>query len=247
MSLVDKNIPDVDDDHFMLLLEGQLKAGARLPLSKFVCDVLNHYNKAPINMASSFWHAMRIMDELRSMFHYNIEVADVISFFFMKPCRGDDGTFFLTKRSVWSGYNIWHAGVSNDHWKSTKLFRVRGDTPHSNELITREDPVDLLRFGALTWEAKRKLVPYLNHLFVTPREKNQGKFVTPEGVCVVRRIRVKGSFTGLPIVEIVEFNPNDPVVLAVPIKMSKQNKSSTRRRPALPNAGLFSGSQESLT
>ncbi|KAF5175340.1 hypothetical protein FRX31_035073, partial [Thalictrum thalictroides] len=76
MSLVDKNIPDVDDDHSILLLEGQLKSGARLPLSKFVCDVLNNYNKAPINMASSFWHAMRVMDELRSMFHYNIEVAD---------------------------------------------------------------------------------------------------------------------------------------------------------------------------
>ncbi|KAF5206372.1 hypothetical protein FRX31_004041, partial [Thalictrum thalictroides] len=50
---------------------------------------------------------------------------------------------------------------------------IRRDVPHSNDLISKEDPVDLLKFGALTWEAKRKLIPYLNHLFVTPREKNQ--------------------------------------------------------------------------
>ncbi|KAF5201571.1 hypothetical protein FRX31_008842, partial [Thalictrum thalictroides] len=93
MSLVDKTIPEVDDNHSILLLEGQLKAGARLPLSKFVCDVLNHYEKAPISMASRFWHAMRIMAELRSMFHYNIEVADVVSFFLVKPCRVMTGIF----------------------------------------------------------------------------------------------------------------------------------------------------------
>ncbi|KAF5182106.1 hypothetical protein FRX31_028307, partial [Thalictrum thalictroides] len=116
-----------------------------------------------------------------------------------------------------------------------------------NDLICKEDLVDLLKFGALTWEVKRKLIPYLNHLFVTPREKNQGKFVTPEGDCVLRRIRVKGSFKGLPTAEIVEFDPNDPVVLAVPIEMSKQVKGSTRRRPAMPKDDLFSGSQEPVT
>ncbi|KAF5192570.1 hypothetical protein FRX31_017844 [Thalictrum thalictroides] len=52
MDEVDKNLPDADDEHSILILEGQLRAGARLPLSKFVCDVLNHYDKAPINMST---------------------------------------------------------------------------------------------------------------------------------------------------------------------------------------------------
>ncbi|KAF5203767.1 hypothetical protein FRX31_006646, partial [Thalictrum thalictroides] len=118
---------DIDDDRSTLIMEGQLKAGLRLPFSKFVCDVLNHYQKAPINMSSGFWHALRIIEDLETKLNYDIDVGDIVSFFELKASRTDDETYSLCKRSKWKNYYIYHTGVSNDRWKDSKVFRVRGN------------------------------------------------------------------------------------------------------------------------
>ncbi|KAF5179458.1 hypothetical protein FRX31_030955 [Thalictrum thalictroides] len=117
-------------------------------------------------------------------------------------------------------------GLSNISGDEDSETEVVCDVPHSNKLIKRGDPVDILKFGALTWEAKRKLVPYLNYLFVTPREKNQG----------------------LPIAEIVEFDPNDPIVLAVSIRKPKEKKNSKmppKKLPSTPSSIFFSMKKDS--
>ncbi|KAF5205759.1 hypothetical protein FRX31_004651, partial [Thalictrum thalictroides] len=78
-------------------------------------------------MASGFWHVMRVIDELRDKHNYDIDVGDIVSFFELKASHNEDESYSLAKRSKWKNYHIWHIGVSNDRWKDSKVFRIRGN------------------------------------------------------------------------------------------------------------------------
>ncbi|KAF5188924.1 hypothetical protein FRX31_021489, partial [Thalictrum thalictroides] len=77
-------------------------------------------------MTSGFWHAMRVIDDLRDRLNYDIDVGDVVSFFELKVSRNDDQSYSLSKRMKWKNCHIWHTGVSNDRWKESRVFRIRG-------------------------------------------------------------------------------------------------------------------------
>ncbi|KAF5207153.1 hypothetical protein FRX31_003260, partial [Thalictrum thalictroides] len=87
------------DASSMLICEGQLKAGMRFSLSKFVCDVLNYIERSPIQMSSSFWTIMLIFEELNKRHKYNICLGDVMSYFRCVGRRSGDYVASLNKQA----------------------------------------------------------------------------------------------------------------------------------------------------
>ncbi|KAF5197395.1 hypothetical protein FRX31_013017, partial [Thalictrum thalictroides] len=86
------------DSTSTLICEGQLKAGMRLPFSKLVCDVLNFFEKTPIQMSSSFWTVMMIFEALNNLPDWSICLGDIVAYYHCVGGRSGDFVASLNKR-----------------------------------------------------------------------------------------------------------------------------------------------------
>ncbi|KAF5178303.1 hypothetical protein FRX31_032110, partial [Thalictrum thalictroides] len=189
---VDSRFYDLSGDSTSILIcEGQLKAGLRLPLSKLVCDVLNYFDRCPIQMSSSFWTIMMIFEELNEHHGYNICLGDIAAYYRCVGGRSGDFVSSLNKQSRMGDGKVFNPPQSNDGWKHTTVFRVRGEfsigylehlrIPTIGELAERKkyvekvDPVSIKQFAALSWAEKRELLPNLARWFQEPKPKKSNK------------------------------------------------------------------------
>ncbi|KAF5203369.1 hypothetical protein FRX31_007044 [Thalictrum thalictroides] len=156
-----------------MICEGQLKDGMRLPLLKFLCDVLNFFDRTPIHMSSSFWTIMLIFEKLNKLPRYNICLGDVVVYY--RCFVGHSGDYVTSlKKQTGIGYKLYNPPQSNDGVKNTSVFRIKGSIADFASKKVHVEPMDIIsikKFAALSLAEKRKLLPTMEKWFKEQKAK----------------------------------------------------------------------------